>query len=668
MSSSLSYKRRGIISFFMLALLICGQCVMTGCHESKREPGEEQTEVQEGPTAPMFSTEIRSLPADKLNELGAKNALPTEYVYPGAYYIQSIDAKALRATEGGEDALTYFATTSLQLPDPKLLVNADMALYSKGMAPVQLLDAKTSSVLQENFPLDAEVVYIVCETPVDQKSVVEEIFKDVDASKVKEASFGSLTFTVNEDSLLLPLDESGQLLGKVEHCMGGVCCPTSNSILFMSGPSSAFEQFASELTGDQRGVAAQRIARIDMTNVAMAFQFDYDAEFPNVLQIRPPFPVTQDLHEAMSKNVEAFQFLVDISKTDSNLITLNVNTKTKEGVDAMRKAISGMIMQTLDSLETAQKNVPENADANGLSDLNLIIAMLKSVRFDPQDQTLTGVIQNSEERLGFFKKTFQTINDVRQNSEIESKYAALSGALAQINNAFKRYVSANKTYPHAICDANGAPLLSWRVALLPTFGGQFEELYKQFKLDEPWNSDTNIKLLDKMPAIYRSSADPALMNKTQFQVFTSPETPFGRYPDGLKLQNLEDPAATIAIACVSEENAIEWTKPEALTFNPEKPTATFGDRVLAVTFLDNLLNLPCDDSEELAKRLATFIYGVAPEDDAQEASPSNEAPADDAGDAVSSEEVPAEEKVDTEPVAEPVADATTEEESEGTQE
>ncbi len=52
----------------------------------------------------------------------------------------------------------------------------------------------------------------------------------------------------------------------------------------------------------------------------------------------------------------------------------------------------------------------------------------------------------------------------------------------------------------AILDKNGKPLLSWRVALLPYI--EQDALYRQFKLDEPWDSEHNKKLIAQMPKIY----------------------------------------------------------------------------------------------------------------------------------------------------------------------
>src|SRR5262245_19749930 len=56
----------------------------------------------------------------------------------------------------------------------------------------------------------------------------------------------------------------------------------------------------------------------------------------------------------------------------------------------------------------------------------------------------------------------------------------------------------NRLPPAAVCDKKtGKPLLSWRVILLPFV--EQGPLYKEFKLDEPWDGPNNKKLLEKMP-------------------------------------------------------------------------------------------------------------------------------------------------------------------------
>ena len=50
---------------------------------------------------------------------------------------------------------------------------------------------------------------------------------------------------------------------------------------------------------------------------------------------------------------------------------------------------------------------------------------------------------------------------------------------------------------------DGKPLFSWRVAILPYLDYEEAELYKQFHLDEPWDSEHNKALIAKMPVYFR---------------------------------------------------------------------------------------------------------------------------------------------------------------------
>lgn len=121
----------------------------------------------------------------------------------------------------------------------------------------------------------------------------------------------------------------------------------------------------------------------------------------------------------------------------------------------------------------------------------------------------------------------------------------------------------------AICDKNGKPLLSWRVALLPFIEQQ--PLYSKFKLDEPWDGPNNIKLLAQMPAVYKLPGDDKTpSDRTHYQVFVGNGAAFeinkamrfpADFPDGL--------SNTILI--VEAENVVPWTKPEDVPFDPNKP-------------------------------------------------------------------------------------------------
>jgi RNA polymerase sigma factor (sigma-70 family) len=81
--------------------------------------------------------------------------------------------------------------------------------------------------------------------------------------------------------------------------------------------------------------------------------------------------------------------------------------------------------------------------------------------------------------------------------------------------------------PPAITDKNGKPLLSWRVAILPFI--EQEALYKQFKLDEPWDSPHNKKLLARMPKVFGPVVKNHPRYSTFYQYVVGPEAVFTRW-------------------------------------------------------------------------------------------------------------------------------------------
>lgn len=121
----------------------------------------------------------------------------------------------------------------------------------------------------------------------------------------------------------------------------------------------------------------------------------------------------------------------------------------------------------------------------------------------------------------------------------------------------------------------GEPLLSWRVHILPYL--EQNELYQQFRLDEPWDSEHNRKLLQQMPDQYKlgSEANNAA-GKTSVLLPVGELTAFpnGR---GLAFKELSDGASqTILAVEADDEHAVPWTKPEDLQFDPAQAKAGLG--------------------------------------------------------------------------------------------
>jgi hypothetical protein len=120
------------------------------------------------------------------------------------------------------------------------------------------------------------------------------------------------------------------------------------------------------------------------------------------------------------------------------------------------------------------------------------------------------------------------------------------------------------------------PLLSWRVAMLPFLGEV--ELYKQFKLDEPWDSEHNKKLIAKMPKIYASVSAKAPLGHTFYQMVIGPHamSPADADPrEGIEsrpnycIASLPRGTSNI-IAVVEAAEPVIWTKPDDVSIPGKK--------------------------------------------------------------------------------------------------
>jgi hypothetical protein len=121
---------------------------------------------------------------------------------------------------------------------------------------------------------------------------------------------------------------------------------------------------------------------------------------------------------------------------------------------------------------------------------------------------------------------------------------------------------------------DGKPGLSWRVALLPYL--ENEMLYRQFRLDEPWDSPHNKALIPLMPKVYTVvGADQAnAEGLTHFQVIKGRDflfddkyagqkqlPPFGLV--GRPITDIRDGTSTTLLMALVK-TPVPWTKPDDL--------------------------------------------------------------------------------------------------------
>ncbi len=149
-----------------------------------------------------------------------------------------------------------------------------------------------------------------------------------------------------------------------------------------------------------------------------------------------------------------------------------------------------------------------------------------------------------------------------------------SNNLKQIGLAFHNYHSAYKKLPPvAILDDNDKPLLSWRVAILPFIEEQ--ALYEKFHLDEPWDSDHNIKLLKEMPVVFMDPSLPLEPGKTVFHANVGDDKIMKEGEDN-RFRDIQDGLSnTIMVYEANATEATEWTKPANVELGDD-PIAQMG--------------------------------------------------------------------------------------------
>lgn len=149
--------------------------------------------------------------------------------------------------------------------------------------------------------------------------------------------------------------------------------------------------------------------------------------------------------------------------------------------------------------------------------------------------------------------------------------------LKQIGLAMHNYHDVHKHFPPATTfDEDGEPLLSWRVHLLPYLEEQ--ALYKEFNLDEPWDSENNIKLLDRMPMVYRNPSSPIDRPVSHYLLPTGKGSIFADPKKDVSFRDVRDGTSnTILVLEVNDESTVEWTKPGDFEHNANAPLQGLGN-------------------------------------------------------------------------------------------
>lgn len=138
-----------------------------------------------------------------------------------------------------------------------------------------------------------------------------------------------------------------------------------------------------------------------------------------------------------------------------------------------------------------------------------------------------------------------------------------SNQAKMISLALMNYEAQYGAFPPAVVtDADGKPLYSWRVLILPFL--EQGNLYDQYHLDESWDSPHNKPLSDTVVSSFQSMAEPRDTPHTNFVAVVGPGTVFPSDGSKVSIGSIQDGPSNTAVVVQVAGPGIPWAAPEDL--------------------------------------------------------------------------------------------------------
>ena len=208
---------------------------------------------------------------------------------------------------------------------------------------------------------------------------------------------------------------------------------------------------------------------------------------------------------------------------------------------------------------------------------------------------------------------------VQQVREAARRTAAMN-SIRQMELAQLNYETTYQVFPgKALSDVESGGGLSWRVHILPYIGRQ--DLYEQFKLDEPWDSPHNTALIPEIPEIYVSMGGKGGDSLQRGETLFLRPIGNGAWPDPadadyepMTLDQFTDGMAiTASVIEVDISHAAIWTKPDGdYYFDPTAPTQGIGGQRIGGTivgYADGSTQFEPNDSGDAAFKSVFTVSG-----------------------------------------------------------
>lgn len=325
--------------------------------------------------------------------------------------------------------------------------------------------------------------------------------------------------------------------------------------------------------GDDSSPLRETLSSVRLTNditAVIAFSQMRDMVKQSLAEAPPLPPPLQPLLKVPDQ-LETVMVALNLSRQRVSGIKLlatdeaaaqQLETTLRQTLAFGKQMLLGQLMQ---SMQGGREGM-DDAMAKGLQQYMLRIGDLIESRLQPVRTgkelliTLNADYATSGVLVALLLPAVQAAREAARRAQGMNNLKLLIIAMHNFHDAHQRFPAAYSTA------ADGKPLLSWRVYLLPYLDQQ--ALFEQFRLDQAWDSPHNQRLIAQMPELFRSPGTAAPQGRTTYlgiygdDMLFIPPREHGGPPLGCGIGDIRDGTSnTAAIVETNDELAVEWTRP-----------------------------------------------------------------------------------------------------------
>jgi len=285
-----------------------------------------------------------------------------------------------------------------------------------------------------------------------------------------------------------------------------------------------------------------------------------------------------------------------------------------EKVQETSKALIPLALNMIDSMRADSAKARPGTAPSALATMNPLFDLaekaLKSIKFSQSGAKLNAegeVPLDAGRTLAALLPPVEAAREAARRSQSTNNMKQIALALHNYNDKYGKFP------PAIVIGPDGKTPHSWRVEILPYLeqSPAAATLYERYRLDEPWDSENNRKVLAQMPTVFRDpNDDPKSTNASYFAVTGDTAAFSGK--DGNKIQAFTDGTSN-TIMVVEAKRDVPWTKPDDIAYDPAKPLPALGGHIkegFLAAFVDGSVRLISKEAEEkLLRALFTKAGG-----------------------------------------------------------